>query len=192
MKHGRLYLFLVVVCLLYAKGIGLAETMYVSDRLYLSLRSAPDPKQPALDLLSSDTKVDVLETQGKWAKVRLEDGNTGWVWKRYLVKDVPKSLIIERLKRQIENKDITTERLLEEIASRDKEITALKNQIMEQSEHFKMATEENASKSLKGLYATGIVTLVVGFVIGCLARRLQKPTLGFLSTREIRKRLLGS
>ena len=92
MKRTKLYLFLIVFFVLNTKGVGLAETMYVSDRLYLSLRSIPDPEQPALDLLSSDTKVDVLETQGKWARVRLENGRTGWVWKRYLVRMCPNPL----------------------------------------------------------------------------------------------------
>ncbi|NIS62444.1 MAG: TIGR04211 family SH3 domain-containing protein [Proteobacteria bacterium] len=192
MKRTKLYVFLIVVFVLNTKGIGLTETMYVSDRLYLSFRSVPDPEQPALDLLSSDTKVDVLENQGKWARVRLEDGRTGWVWKRYLVKDVPKSLIIEQLNRQIENQKITTKRLVEEIAARDKEIAALKNQIGQQNERFEMAVKESASNRLKGLYITGIVTLAVGFVIGYLARRHQKPILGFLPTDQIRKRLLGS
>lgn len=79
MRYGKLCLFLFLVLLLYTGTIGHAETMYVSDRLYLSLRNAPDPGQLALDLLSSDTRVDVLETKGKWARVRLEDGRTGWV-----------------------------------------------------------------------------------------------------------------
>ena len=97
MKKIKLCLFLVFLCLLYGQGTGLAETMYVTDRLYLSLRNAPDPEQRPLALLPSDTKVDVLETKGDWAKVMLEDGRTGWVMKRYLTKKLHKSSIIEQL-----------------------------------------------------------------------------------------------
>lgn len=95
----KLYLVFTVVCLLHGQGIGLAETMYVTDRLYLSLRSAPTSGQPSLALLPSDTRVDLLETEGNWAKVMLEDGRTGWVLKRFLVENVPKSFIIEQLKK---------------------------------------------------------------------------------------------
>ena len=168
MKNIKLYLFLVVVCLLYAKGIGLAETMYVSDRLYLSLRNAPDPEQTALDLLSSDTKVDVLETQGDWAMVMLEDGRTGWVMKRFLVEELPKSLIIEQLQRQIENNNIITERLREENASLKKEIENLKSQIIKQTERIEMVTKENTLGKLTRIYAPIIVTLLTGLNIGCL------------------------
>jgi uncharacterized protein YgiM (DUF1202 family) len=171
MIHRTLYFFAVVIYLFYAKGVGLAETMYVTDRLRLSLRNAPGPEQPALDLLSSDTKVDVLETEGKWARVRLEDGRTGWVWKRFLVKDFPKSLIIEQLKRQIENENITTERLRGEITSLEKEIESLKGQLTQQNERIELTIKENNRKRYKGIYATGIVTLFAGFIIGYLVRR---------------------
>jgi|GEM_PF-1215799 len=179
MRYGKLCLFLFLVLLFYAGRIVYAETMYVSDRLYLSLRNAPDPGQPALDILPSDTRVDVLETKGKWARVRLEDGRTGWVWKRYLVRDVPKSLIIKKLKGQIEETEITMEKFLAEIASRDREIEALKTQITKQNERFQASSKENASKRRKVLYITGIVTLAIGFVVGYLARRR------FMAGREI-------
>ena len=89
--------------------------MYVTDRLYLSIRNSPEAEQPGSGFLLSDTKVDVLETEGKSARVRLEDDRTGWVWKRYPVKNVPKSLIIKKLKRQIEEMEITIEKLRVEI-----------------------------------------------------------------------------
>ena len=206
MKHMKLYLFLAIVCLLPGQANGLAETMYVTDRLHLSLRHAPALKAPSLALLPSDTKVVVLETegnwanpkgdglkvQGKWARVRLEDGRTGWVMKRFLVRNVPKSLIIEQLQGQIEEKNMITERFQEEIASRDKEIKSLKDQIIQQRERFEMATRENTSERLKGISVTGIVTLSAGFVIGYLMRRPQKQTIGFLPADRIRQRLLGS
>jgi len=175
MKKIRLYLILVVVCLLYAQGIGLAETMYVTDRLYLSLRNAPGPEQPSLALLTSDTKVDVLGTEGNWARVKLENGRTGWVMKRYLVKDLPKSLIIEQLKEQMEKKSVIPERLRKENASLKKKIDALQNEITKQSTRLKLATKESTMKRLKEIYATGIVALLGGIVIGYLVRRPKRP-----------------
>jgi len=192
MKNIKLFLFVLIACLLHSQGNGFAETMYVTDRLYLSLRNAPEAEQPTSDLLLSDTEVDVLETKDKWARVRLKDGRTGWVWKKYLVQEVPKTLIIEQLEGKIESQSTITERLRQEIVSRDREIEALKTQITQQSERFQASAKENASKRRNVLYITGIVTLAVGFVIGYLARRPKKPDLGFLPTAEIRQRLLGS
>jgi len=168
MKYMKLHLILVVVCLLYGQGSGLAETMYVTDRLYLSLRNAPDPGQPALDHLPSDTKVEVLETEGNWAKVKLEDGRTGWVMKRFLVKDLPQFLIIEQLKEQLENRKISLEGLRQENASLKEEIENLKDQIIQQNERIEMTTKENTLERLTKTYSPVIVALLVGLNIGCL------------------------
>ncbi len=168
MKYMKSHLILVVVCLLYGQGSGLAETMYVTDRLYLSLRNAPDPGQPSLDLLPSDTKVEVLETEGNWARVKLEDGRTGWVMKRFLVKDLPQSLIIEQLKEQLENRNISLEGLRQENASLKEEIENLKDQIIQQNERIEMMTKEKTLERRTKTYGPVIVALLVGLNIGCL------------------------
>ena len=174
MKRISLYLILVVVCLLSVQGSGLAETMYVTDRLYLSLRKGPDLGQPSVVVIPSDTKVDVLETEGNWAQVKLEDGKTGWVMKRYLVTEVPKSLIIEQLKEQIEKKSLIPEGLQQENAALKKEIGALKSEIHKKDKSLEVTSKENTLKRLKEIYATGIVALLGGIVIGYLVRRPKK------------------
>lgn len=173
-KNMKLYLYLVTICFLYGQGNALAETMYVTDRLYLSLRKAPDTGGPSLGLLPSDTKVEVLETEGNWAKVDVEGGRTGWVMKRYLVKDLPKSLLIEQLKGQIEDSKIIPERLRKENASLKKEIDTLKNQIIQQKTRLEITTKENTLKRLKEIYVTGIVALLAGLIVGYLLRSLVK------------------
>ena len=171
MKKIKVYLALGVLCLLCGPGTGLAKTMYVTDRLYLSLRSGPDPEAPSLGLLRSDTKVYVLDTEGKWAKVTLEDGRTGWVMKKFLVEDMPKFLMIEELQGQIASKNITLQRLRGENASLKKEIETLKNQITQQDKRREMTTKENSVKRLKEIYAIGIVALLLGLIIGYLVKR---------------------
>ena len=174
MKKMKLCLFLMVICLIYCQGSGLAETMYVTDRLHLSLRNSPGPGQPALRLLPSDTKVDVLETEGNWAKVQLEDGSKGWVMKKYLVEDLPKSLVIEQLKGQIEEGKDIPERLQKENASLKREIDTLQNQIIQQKTRLEITAKQNTWKRIKEIYVAGIVALLAGFVVGYLVRSLVK------------------
>ena len=174
MKKMKLCLCLIVICFLYGQGDGFAETMYVTDRLYLSLRNAPNPGGASLMLLQSDTKVEVLETEGNWAKVQLENGRKGWVMKRYLVKDLPKSLLIEQLKGQIEDNKMIPERLRKKNASLKKEIDTLKNQIIQQKARLEITTKENTLKRLKEIYVAGIVALLAGLIIGYLVRSLIK------------------
>ena len=193
----------ILCCLFCLQGIGLAETMYVTDRLYLSLRSTPDPEQPAVTLLPSDTKVEVVATEDDWAQVKLEDGKTGWVLKRFLAEDRPKSLLIEELQRQIEelqeeieNESAVIERLKQEKAPQRadlsdqatpepkqqeeallRRIETLKNQIIAQKKRLEVNTKESTEKRLKEVYLTGIVSLFLGLVVGYMMRRPKKRQL---------------
>ncbi len=191
MKSMKANLFFLVICFFCFQGSGLAETMYVTDRLYLSLRSVPDAEQPAMTLLPSDAKVEVLEVGGDWAKVKTDDGKTGWVMKRFLVEDLPKSFIIEDLKRQIEKNSMVLEslrgenaslknkisyRILEEteVAELQKKIKTLENQIVQQDRRLEMATEGSSLERMKEIYITGIAALFAGIVIGYVVRRPKK------------------
>ena len=138
-------------------------------------------------------KVDVLETEGNWARVTAENGRTGWVIKRFLVEDLPKSLVIEEQKGQLKDKDLTLEGLREENASLKgqiadqatleakevalkKRIETLENQIDQQTQRLEMTTKENAQKRLKGISVTAIAALFVRVMIGYLVGRQKKKT----------------
>jgi len=111
--------------------------------------------------------------------------------KRFLVENLPKSLIVEELNRQIENKNLILKRLQKENASLTKEISdrgmleteegafkekieTLKNQITQQKKRLEMTTKENTLRRLKEFYVTGVVVLFVGLIIGYLVRRPKK------------------
>jgi len=174
MKKTGLYLIFGVACFLSLVATGLAETMYVTDRLYLSLRKGPGLGEPSLSVLVSDTKVEVVETERDWARVKLEDGRTGWVMRKFLVADLPKPIIIEQLKEELNKKDMIPEKLQKENASLKGKIQALENEIMEKNRRLEMTGKQSTLKRLKELYATGILALVGGIVIGYLVRRPKK------------------
>jgi SH3 domain protein len=183
MKKMGLSLLIVVSCLFWTQANGLAETMYVTDRLYLSLRSEPDAELPTITLLPSDTEIEVLSTEGQWAQVRLLDGGSGWVMKRFLVEDVPKSVIIEQLKQTIAKKDVLLEKLQAEMASLKerspeqattganedvlkRKIADLKNQILQQRRQVEARTKQQTLERLKNAYMIGIIALFVGLLVG--------------------------
>jgi uncharacterized protein YgiM (DUF1202 family) len=174
MKKTGLYLIFGVTCFLFLVATGIAETMYVTDRLYLSLRKGPGLGEPSLGVIVSDTKVEVVETQGDWVRVKLEDGRAGWVIKKFLVADLPKPIIIEQLKEELNKKDTIPEKLNKENASLKEKIQALENEIMDKTRRLEMAGKQSTMKRLKELYATGILALVGGIVIGYLVRRPKK------------------
>ncbi len=188
MKRKIGYLCFLLLYLCCSRGNGLAETMYVTDRLYLSFRDSPDLASPCLTLLPSGTKVKVLQTEGKWAEVMLEEGKSGWVMGRFLVERLERSRIVEKLKRRIREKDLALERLRAENASLEEEISDLateaatqatmkkeieefRSRIIQQNEILEKARDKYRWQNRKTLYGVGFSALLIGVTVGYLVRR---------------------
>ncbi|NWH04322.1 TIGR04211 family SH3 domain-containing protein [Desulfobacter latus] len=77
-----------------------ARTAYVSDMLILTFRKGPGPGYPVISALKSDTPLTILEESNGYLKVELSSGEQGWVDKDYVVTDPPKSILIDRLKKE--------------------------------------------------------------------------------------------
>ena len=103
-----------------------ARTGYVSDKLVLTLREQPSLNTAVIDRLPSDTPLTILEENDEYMKVNLESGETGWVDKRFVVFELPKSILIQQLQEQNQN---LTEQLNALKASHDSSKKELLSQI---------------------------------------------------------------
>ena len=56
----------------------------VSARTAVNVRSGPSTGNPTLHVLQPDEQVAVVERQGGWTKIVTPNGETGWVYGRYL------------------------------------------------------------------------------------------------------------
>ncbi len=120
----RLFVLLLLAASLLA-GPALAEeeeTRYVTDTLRLRLYSEPDGASTTLRTLKSGDALTVLETRGRYARVRTEAGEEGWVKRTYLVKEPPAALRLAELQQQIEA-------LQKQLAERDQRIATLEKQL---------------------------------------------------------------
>lgn len=77
-----------------------AETRYVSDNLVITVRELPDDESPHIKNVTTDTPLEVLEERGEYLKVRLENGDEGYVKTRYTTTATPKTTIIDNLNRE--------------------------------------------------------------------------------------------
>ncbi|MDT8440344.1 MAG: TIGR04211 family SH3 domain-containing protein [Desulfuromonadales bacterium] len=75
----------------------LAERLYVSDRLVVSLRVEPQANAAVVTFLRSDQPVQRLEEKGDFLRVRTAAGETGYVQRQYLTESVPKAETIRQL-----------------------------------------------------------------------------------------------
>ena len=90
----------VIIIIIGAAAICYAQTAYVSDMLILTLRKGPGSGYPVISALKSDTPLTIIKESNGYLKVELSSGEQGWVDKKYVVTDPPKSIIIDRLKKE--------------------------------------------------------------------------------------------
>jgi hypothetical protein len=80
---------LVLAALLLAPLAARAETAYITDRLFVSIRDAQGPESVAVKSVVSGTEVEVLQRVDGFAQVREPGGAEGWISERYLVATAP-------------------------------------------------------------------------------------------------------
>ena len=107
-------LLLILLAISVAAEAG--TTRYVTDQLEITLRSGQSTKHQIVRMLPSGNPVEVLETgeDGKYTRIRTEQGTEGWVLTRYLDEQASARQRLEnanqRLKRlKDENKRLNSE-----------------------------------------------------------------------------------
>ncbi|UCE34593.1 MAG: TIGR04211 family SH3 domain-containing protein [Deltaproteobacteria bacterium] len=97
-KPSLLLLFLLLILMSAQVGTAQADRRYVSDRLIISLREAPNSDGKALGTIKTDDPVEVLEESGPYLRVKTGAGEEGWVPGQYVTAETPKPIIIAQLK----------------------------------------------------------------------------------------------
>ena len=112
-KTLSIILFSAVFILAALVASAYADTRYVSDMLVISVRDGQRKDAAVLGYIKTATPVDILEENGDYLKIKTKDGLEGWVLSKYIVSEKPKALIIEDLKKKIEQltKDIETSKI---------------------------------------------------------------------------------
>lgn len=133
-------LFFIVFFSMLIAASALAETMFITDSLKVTLRTGPSNEHKVIAMLKSSEEVEVLEKGDDWVKVRLKNGKEGYVLRRYLTSEIPKFSIIAGLQKKVEKskKEISSLRegkkqlekskleLESSLFSREKELTKVK------------------------------------------------------------------
>lgn len=142
--------------LLLTSGAVLAETVYVTDNLNLSLRSEENNNSKVVKLIPTGTPLTILEENKStgFLHVRMNDGTEGYMPTRNTMKDLPSRALLETA-----NKNLAS--LQAENASLKAELATVKDSItpgttLEQS----LATErDRLSRELAELKKTAASTL---------------------------------
>lgn len=100
MKKILFPLIILVLMISVFPQSSLAKTGYVSDMLLLTFRQGPGNSYTVIKTLPSNTPVSVLEEKDGFFKVALQSNETGWVDKKFIIFEQPKSILIEQLKQE--------------------------------------------------------------------------------------------
>ncbi|MFP3874382.1 MAG: TIGR04211 family SH3 domain-containing protein [Thiohalophilus sp.] len=100
MKKRLQLLWLVLLVAVVSPG--LAKTEYVSDQLEIGLHQQPSVNSDVTGKLSIGDSVEVLQEQGEFKRVRLENGDQGWIRAQYLGEESPQTAEDDQLASEYE------------------------------------------------------------------------------------------
>ncbi len=150
------------------------QTAYVSDQLILTLREGPGTNHAVIKTLKSNTPLNILQEDKGFYKVSLDSGEQGWVDKKFIMFEPPKTLIIDRLNREKSDLETQIQKLNQTSAQRGddavvretgtknmvtdltKQVADLQQKIQQLTRNLKDTTKElntlkQASRNLTGL-----------------------------------------
>jgi SH3 domain protein len=100
MKKNRLYFFMIlIVCF---PWLARAETMYITENQDVLIRGGKGNEFKILAIKKAHAPVQLLRDEGDYSYIRTEGGIEGWVLSRYLTRELPKPMIIDKLSAELE------------------------------------------------------------------------------------------
>lgn len=169
--------YLTTLLLLLVMSTGHAETAYVTDLLRLGLHQAEDTSDRAFRTLESGQEMEVLSRTRLYARVRLPDGQEGYVKAAYLVDEKPAKLIVaeeraeqERLRAELESLRASFAQPAETISRLESDVTELETALAASREAASAAeTELERIEQRQERYRYSLpYRWVAGAVIACL------------------------
>jgi len=149
MRKSFFHLIIFVMALFLSPQLTFAKTGYVSDMLLLTFRQGPGNSYAVTKTLQSNTPVSILEEKNGFYKVELQSREIGWVDKKFIIFELPKTFVINQLKKEnelLENKLLqlgtSTQTFKDKISTRENE-SSQKIQSLEAS--LKAAMDEKVS-----------------------------------------------
>jgi SH3 domain protein len=203
MKQRLLAILLVPVILILAVDLH-AKTMYVRNRMMISVRATPDEASQIIGTSATNDPVEVIEEGGGWSHIKTKKGKEGWVPTRYLTPQMPAMVSAQQCEEQI--KALQEEnRKLQELASKKPEpvpaavqqgtapaqvpgadCASLQKQYEKLQKDYKVLTDKNSAlveensrlKTSENLTFTviGGVFIIIGIIVGLLLQLVRGHT----------------
>jgi len=98
---------------------GIAEMLYVTDKIHIAMRAAPGKEAALLKMLASGTALEVLVKEGNQMQVRDPEKIEGWVDAGYLIPQLSTRVQMEKMQAQLQQAQVA----LTQETAKTKELT---------------------------------------------------------------------
>ena len=201
-------LFVKYLLLFFAVGMigtlsAWSETVYVSGVMKITMRTGPAVDHKIVTMLQSGDALERIEESGGWSRVKTTSGKEGWVLTRFITADMPRILLVNRLKeknlalsKNLERVKAENSRLLKErtelkaveksylrLKKQSADLLTLEQKYKEATGQFKAQQERIAAleKNLESQdikwFLSGAGVLIAGMLLGISARKKKHSSL---------------
>lgn len=105
------------------------RTMYLEERLYLTLRDAPGGEGDRVGLLKSGDRLTQTARRDGYARVETPDGTVGWVAARFLTEETPAGARLEQAQQEADTLRRQLKQARQTLADTRKELAETKEQL---------------------------------------------------------------
>ncbi|NOX33662.1 MAG: TIGR04211 family SH3 domain-containing protein [Deltaproteobacteria bacterium] len=138
-KYQCLLIISLWVVLLFS-GTLFADDIYVTGVTNITMRTGPGVGHKIVAMLKSGTKLEIVEYQKDWTRVKTDLGKTGWVLSRFLTQEVPGALLVEKLKK--DNQELLSK--FEAVEEENKRLTVKNATLVQIEEKYNKLKQESA------------------------------------------------
>ncbi len=126
-----------------------AETVYVNGIMKITMRTGPGQNHKIVAMLKSGDSLELLDNKNGWSLVKADNGKQGWVLTRFITKNMPVVLMVNKLKDQ--NKVLSE--ALDKLKQQNKVLSeqAKQSKIIEES-YYRLKKESANFLSLEKKY----------------------------------------
>lgn len=151
MLRSFLLFFLIAIA---ATGAVAQDTLYVSDKQYIPLRSGPGGDYRIIHRgIPSGTRLTVgrESDDGTWSEITTANGTSGWIRSQYLMSDVPAQVRLTAAETRAQEMTQANDTLKNEVKALQAERVELLNQVTNTDSSFRGVSEELAQlKQISG------------------------------------------
>lgn len=139
-----------LLCVVLLPSLVQAETVYVTDRLFVSIREGQGTEFPVVKSVATGTQLEVLQRLAGFALVREAGGAEGWIAERYLVATAPGKADLDAIMSKLKlatGEVATLKQKLADSSNRIKEEKTRTSALTLQLKNMGAKVEENAGST---------------------------------------------